>query len=203
MLRTTGESERLLTCRRKTSTVAVVLLAVSSCVNGFAFNTAGLVRPMASSPSSGVRVRHASHIRRVSPGKAAGSLERSISATDGHAPRMAAGSEGEELGFVEKFKIGWATEIPAGDPADLPPCPSGVSDMAKPIQVTLQQAYGFSPSFKIVLFFEKVHTREKVKTRVRVRVNPNSINRTICRRPRRCLLSVCGDERGCLPDGAQ
>lgn len=48
---------------------------------------------------------------------------------------MAADGEQEDLGFVDKFKDGWTTVIPVGDPANLPPCPSGVSDMAKPVQV--------------------------------------------------------------------
>lgn len=47
---------------------------------------------------------------------------------------MTAGGE-QEIGFVDKFKTGWSTIIPVGDPADLPPCPSGVSQMANPAQV--------------------------------------------------------------------
>ena len=51
-------------------------------------------------------------------------------------PGMTSGSEGEaEKGFLEKFKTGWDTVIPVGDPDELPPCPSGVSALPKPAQV--------------------------------------------------------------------
>lgn len=64
-------------------------------------------------------------------------------------PRMASGGvagedEEEELSFVEKFKNGWVTVIEEGDPNDLPPCPSGVSAMSKPVQVLLMITYQVS-----------------------------------------------------------
>eukprot|EP00752_Nemacystus_decipiens_P017367 g15563.t1 len=56
-------------------------------------------------------------------------------------PKMTAGSSGEEeLGFVEKVTTAWGTVIEQGDPDDLPPCPSGVSDLAKPIQALIVAA---------------------------------------------------------------
>lgn len=52
---------------------------------------------------------------------------------------MTTGREGEvEAGFLEKFKTGWNTVIPVGDPDELPPCPSGVSSLPKPAQVGRQ-----------------------------------------------------------------
>ena len=39
------------------------------------------------------------------------------------------------MSFVDKFKTGWTTVIEQGDPSDLAPCPSGVSEMSKPVQV--------------------------------------------------------------------
>ncbi|CAM9420341.1 unnamed protein product [Ectocarpus sp. 12 AP-2014] len=53
-------------------------------------------------------------------------------------PQMTAGNSGEEeVGFVEKVTTAWGTVIEQGDPDDLPPCPSGVSDLAKPIQALI------------------------------------------------------------------
>lgn len=48
-----------------------------------------------------------------------------------------AGMSAEEtsVGFSEKVVTAWNTVIPVGDPDDLPPCPSGISSLPKPLQV--------------------------------------------------------------------
>lgn len=118
------------------------LLAIFSVVaQGHAFARIGF--PMAQTSSGGPRIRRSSDAALLKIGGARDSISSNrgwgitgSSASAAGAPRMSGSESGEEeLSFVDKFKNGWSTVIPVGDPDALPPCPSGVSEMAKPLQV--------------------------------------------------------------------
>lgn len=135
------------------SSLIALLVLVSIAAQGCAFT--GSVFPMAhNSNINNRRVRRSadaassstsrpnSIIHRSRPGLSRGGPAVSGAPTG---PRMASGGvtgdeEEEELSFVDKFKAGWVTVIQEGDPNDFPPCPSGVSEMSKPVQVLLIQA---------------------------------------------------------------
>lgn len=133
------------------SSLIALLVLVSIAAQGCAFT--GSVFPMAQNSNinnrrarrsadaaSSSTSRPNSIIHRSRPGLSRGGPAVSGGPTG---PRMASGEvtgdeEEEELSFVEKFKTGWVTVIQEGDPNDLPPCPSGVSEMSKPVQVLIQ-----------------------------------------------------------------
>lgn len=132
------------------SNLVVFLVLVSIAAQGCAFT--GPVFPMAQNSNlNNRRVRRSADAASSSTGRPNSIIDRSrpglsqggpavTGAPPG--PRMASGGvasedEEEELSFVDKFKKGWLTVIEEGDPNDLPPCPSGVSAMPKPVQVLL------------------------------------------------------------------
>ncbi|CAM9393486.1 unnamed protein product [Scytosiphon promiscuus] len=121
MTATTQGSRRWL--RPSSAGIAAFVAVLSILAPGYAFTPIG--RPMS------IKQR-VSGSTRAGLSRIDSSHDRGRCAT----PRMTAGSSGEEgLGFIEKVTVAWGTVIEQGDPDDLPPSPSGVSDLAKPIQV--------------------------------------------------------------------
>lgn len=124
------------------SSLGALLALVSIAAQGCAFTVP--VFPMAQNSNlNNRRVRRSADAASSRPNsiidRTRSGLSRGGPAVSGApaGPRMASGGEEEEeeLSFVDKFKTGWVTVIEQGDPNDLPPCPSGVSEMSNPVQV--------------------------------------------------------------------
>lgn len=105
---------------------SLVIIILSASGGNSAFIPVG--RPKMSPTATGLRIRkQASSTLPSNPAP-----PRAV-----HLTEMTTGGEGEvEAGFLEKFTTGWNTVIPVGDPDELPPCPSGVSALPKPAQVS-------------------------------------------------------------------
>lgn len=108
-------------------------LAVVSRTCGFLVNRAGVLTPDAVRMKNPMRVSTSraheptAYVRRRASGQPAATWRVSK-------PMMS--SSGDSPGFVEKVVTAWGTVIPQGDPDAMPPCPSGVSELPKPLQVS-------------------------------------------------------------------
>lgn len=110
----------LRTMKADLSLVVVCLATLAKHVHGFAVGGIGRTTQSTLTRSAHVSSRSQVLSRAAVPA--------------GHGLSMAADGDGP-MGYLKKFKAGWGESIPARDPGELPPSPSGINEKSKPVQV--------------------------------------------------------------------